>query len=198
LDRSSTLRNNIILLPENLERGIKFITEHQRRYIRNIFLMMTQVNPTNASTLYDYIVAQQNELNIKESTKESSIKRIIWLSAYLNYKPFHEVTKDDILAYLNSRVKKPVAVDPTHKWIGTYNGTQMVLSSFFKWLYNPDEPDTRKRITPPCMRGTKRLPRQEKSPFKYRLIAPHPFPQMPTPWKSHAVASRPSVDIPFY
>jgi integrase len=42
----------------------------------------------------------------------------------------------------------------------------MVFSSFFKWLYNPDEPDNRKRITPPCMRGIKRLPRQEKSPFK--------------------------------
>jgi hypothetical protein len=38
----------------------------------------------------------------------------------------------------------------------------MVFSSFFKWLYNRDEPDNRKRITPPCMRGIKRLPRQEK------------------------------------
>jgi hypothetical protein len=127
---------------------------------------MVQFNPTNAATLYDFLMAQQNELNIKESTKESTIKRIIWLSTDLNHKTFNEITKDDILAYLNSRVKKPASVDQTHKWICTYNGTQMVFSSFFRWLTNPDEPDTRKRITPPCMRGIKRLPRQEKSPYK--------------------------------
>ena len=42
----------------------------------------------------------------------------------------------------------------------------MVFSTFFRWLYNSEEPDTRKRITPPCMKGINRLPRQEKSPFK--------------------------------
>ncbi len=127
---------------------------------------MAQVNTTNAAILYDYLVAQQNELNIKESTKENIIKRIIWLSAFLNHKTFSEITKDDILSYLNTRVKKHASIDATHKWIGTYNGTQMVFSTFFKWLYNPEESDTRKRITPPCMRGIKRLLRQEKSPYK--------------------------------
>ena len=42
----------------------------------------------------------------------------------------------------------------------------MVFSTFFRWLYNPDEPDYRKRVTPPCMNGVKRLPRQERSPYK--------------------------------
>jgi len=37
---------------------------------------------------------------------------------------------------------------------------------FFRWLYNPDEPDHRKRTTPPCMTGIKMLPRKEKSPYK--------------------------------
>jgi hypothetical protein len=159
-------QGNVILQPHELERKINSITEHQRAYIRSIFLKMVQFNPTKAATLYDFLMAQQNELNIKESTKESTIKRIIWLSTDLNHKTFNEITKDDILAYLNSRVKKPASVDQTHKWICTYNGTQMVFSSFFRWLTNPDEPDTRKRITPPCMRGIKRLPRQEKSPYK--------------------------------
>src|SRR5215831_18569531 len=149
LCHSIKLKRNIIL-PEELERKISSITEHQRRYIRSIFLTMAQVNPTNAAILCDYLVAEQNELNIKESTKESTIKRIIWFSAFLNHKTFNEITKDDILAYLNSRIKKSASVDSTHKWIGTYNGTQMVFSSFFKWLYNRDEPDNRKRITPPC------------------------------------------------
>ena len=41
----------------------------------------------------------------------------------------------------------------------------MVFLKFFRWLYNPDEPDHRKRITPPCMIGVKSLPRKEKSPY---------------------------------
>jgi integrase len=75
------------------------------------------------------------------------------------------MTKEDILHYLNS-IKKPPELDPTHKSIGTYNGRQMVFSTFFRWLYNQDEPDCRKRMTPPCMNGIRRLPRQEKSPYK--------------------------------
>src|SRR5215831_871322 len=118
LCHSIKLKRNIIL-PEELERKINSIAEHQRRYIRSIFLSMAQVNPTNGAILCDYLVAEQNELNIKESTKESTIKRIIWFSAFLSHKTFNEITKDDILAYLNSRIKKPASVDPTHKWIGT-------------------------------------------------------------------------------
>jgi hypothetical protein len=95
LCHSTKLKSNIILLPDELERKINSIAEHQRSYIQSIFLTMAQVNPTNAAILYEYLVAQQNELNIKESTKESTIKRIIWLSAYLNHKTFYEITKDD-------------------------------------------------------------------------------------------------------
>jgi integrase len=74
------------------------------------------------------------------------------------------MSKQDIVDYLNS-LKKPFSDDPKHKSIGTYNGRQMVFLKFFKWLYNPDEPDHRKRITPPCMTGVKALPRKEKSPY---------------------------------
>ena len=42
----------------------------------------------------------------------------------------------------------------------------MILLKFFRWLYNPDEPDQRKRITPPCMQGIKKLPRKEKTRYK--------------------------------
>jgi hypothetical protein len=84
LCRTTKLKNNVILQSHELERKINSITEHQRAYIRSIFLKMVQFNPTNAATLYDFLVAQQNELNIKESTKESTIKRITWLSTDRN------------------------------------------------------------------------------------------------------------------
>ena len=126
---------------------------------------MAEANPYNANIVSDYITAEQTEINIKESTKSDKIKKLCLLSKYLNHKKsFHKMTKQDIVDYLNS-LKKPLSNDPKHKSIGTYNGRQMVFLKFFKWLYNPDEPDHRKRITPPCMIGVKALPRKEKSPY---------------------------------
>jgi integrase len=149
----------------DLERKIDAITRYQKPYTKKILTTMARTNPHNATIIYNYIVAQKNEQNIKESTVEGIIKKLVWLSSYLENKSFSEMTKVDILDYLNS-IKKPSELDPTHKSIGTYNGRQMVFSTFFRWLYNQGEPDCRKRITPPCMNGVKRLPRQERSPYK--------------------------------
>ncbi len=41
----------------------------------------------------------------------------------------------------------------------------MILLKFFKWLYSPDD-DYRKRLTPSCMRGVRKLPRKEKTSYK--------------------------------
>lgn len=75
------------------------------------------------------------------------------------------MTKQEILNYLNS-LRRPEAVDRTHKWIGSYNARQMIFLKFFRWLYNQEESDVTKRITPACMQGVKRLTRKEKSPYK--------------------------------
>ena len=113
----------------------------------------------------DYIIAEQNEINIKESTKEGKIKNLVWLIKFLDNKGFQDVTKEDILLYLNS-LRKTLTADPSQRCIGTYNSRQMIFLKFFKWLSNPDEPDSKKRITPPCMMGVRRLPRQQISPYK--------------------------------
>jgi len=52
------------------------------------------------------------------------------------------------------------------KWIGTYNVRQIILNKFFRWLYNPEEPDQRKRITLAVMKGIKQLSRKEKTLYK--------------------------------
>jgi integrase len=149
----------------DLERKIDAITRYQKKYTKKILTEMTRVNPHNSLIISNYIVAQKNEQNIKESTVEGIIKKLVWLSRYLGHKSFSEMTKEDIFDYLNS-IKKPPELDPNHKSIGTYNGRQMMFSTFFRWLYNQDESDYRKRITPPCMNGVRRLPRQERSPYK--------------------------------
>ena len=42
----------------------------------------------------------------------------------------------------------------------------MLFLKFFKWLYNPNEPDPKERETPACMKGIKQLPRKEISSYK--------------------------------
>jgi len=75
------------------------------------------------------------------------------------------MSKQDILDYLNS-LRKTTREDISQRWIGSYNGRQIVLSKFFRWLYNPEEPDPRNRSVPLCMKGIKQLPRKEKTPYK--------------------------------
>ena len=158
-------KKNLMDEMADLQAKIESVTHYQRPYIANLLRKMAQMNAHNTNVICDYIIAEQNEINIKESTKEGKIKCLVALSTYLNHKAFNVICKEDILDYLTS-LKKPVTIDPHHKSIGTYNGRQMILLKFFRWLYNPSESDSRKRTTPVCMKGIKRLPREEKSPYK--------------------------------
>jgi hypothetical protein len=82
-------------------------------------------------------------------------------------KKFQTNDKLDILGYLNN-LRKPISEDPTQRWIGSYNGRQIILNKFFRWLYNYDEPDHRKRDTPIPMKGIKQLPRKEKKEDNFK------------------------------
>jgi hypothetical protein len=81
-----------------------------------------------------------------------------------NQKPFCEISKDDILSYLDS-FRKPEAMDPLHKWIGTYNLYRMLLMRFFRWFYYQDiEPS--KRPKPKVVENIAQLKRKEHSIYK--------------------------------
>jgi len=150
-----------------LERKIDAITKFlSRPYFNTILKDLSKKNFENASIICNYIYSEQIELNIKNSTKESKIKILTWLSNHFHDQiSFKNMTKHDILDFLN-RLRKTAVEDPTSKWIGSYNGRQIILTKFFRWLYNYDEPDYRSRTTPLCMQGIKRLPRKEKTSYK--------------------------------
>lgn len=82
----------------------------------------------------------------------------------MNGKSFRNLTRKDILHYLG-KLEKAEEEDPKHSWKGTYNGRQMIFLKFFKWLYNPDEPNQKLRPTPLCMQGVNKLPRKEISGY---------------------------------
>ena len=134
-------------------------------YFNKILKNLALESSENANIICDYIIAEETELNIKNSTKESRIIIITWLSNFFNnQKSLKQMTKQDILAYLNS-LRKPTSEDPTQRWVGSYNNRQITFNKFFRWLHNQDEPDHKKRNTPPCMKGIKQLPRKEKTPY---------------------------------
>ena len=152
---------------KELVKKLESITKSLRKqYFKNSLVTLSKKNIQNTGTICNYIIAEQTEINIKESTKEGKIKILVWLSNHFqDQKPFKDMTKYDILDFLNTR-RKSILEDPYQKWIGSYNGRQIVLNKFFRWLYNPDEPDPRKRETPPCMIGIKKLPKKEITSYK--------------------------------
>jgi hypothetical protein len=93
----------------SLLKKINSISQNQPNYIIRLYKEMAEANPHNASIVYNYIAAEQTEINIKDSTKSDKIKKLCLLSKYLKHKKsFHEMTKQDIVDYLNS-LKKPLS-----------------------------------------------------------------------------------------
>jgi hypothetical protein len=85
------------------------ITKYNSKpYYRQALLKLAKINSDNANIICDYILAEQTEINIKESTKEGKIKVLIWLSNRLDNKLYHLMTKNDLLEYLNS-LRRPAS-----------------------------------------------------------------------------------------
>jgi hypothetical protein len=124
---NNVIENNDL---EDLKSKIDTITRYQKPYISKMLNKLLLENQINVEIICNYIVAEQNEINITESTKETKIKRIIHLSKFFgNKKLFYDMTKEDILDYLNN-LRKSSSIDPTHKSIGTWNARQMLFLKF--------------------------------------------------------------------
>jgi len=141
------------------------ISKNQKHYVEKMLNTLLEKTEDNVIIIYDYIIAEQNEINLKESTKEGKIKVLVGLIKFLNYKNLNNISKTDILSYLN-KFRKNEEIDPTHRWIGTWNNRHMILLKFFRWLNDPNNPDIKNRKMPECMNGVKRLTRKEISRYK--------------------------------
>jgi integrase/recombinase XerD len=106
----------------------------------------------------------RSEINLSDPYRRDMIDILTNLSKYHNYKHFKDLTRDDILSFLDS-FRKPEPVDPLHKWIGTYNLYRVYLQRFFKWLYSPGIEPT-KRPKPSVVDNIPKLKRKEVSIYK--------------------------------
>ena len=143
-------------ISEELEKKIDYITQSfSQNFLKNKLKNLARKNPNNANVICDYIIVEQTEFNIKDSTKKGKIKALVYLSNHSqDVKLFKELAKQDILDHLNTFRKISNNKNNNsnnyndNKWIGTYNFRQMIFNKFFKWLYNPNEPITKNRKTP--------------------------------------------------
>ncbi len=114
-------------------------------------------------TIGDYINSMKHEVNPSESYQEDVRRLLIRFSRFFHSKSFKLVTREDMLAFLDS-YRKPS--DPLHKWIGTYNITLVHLTRFFRWLYYPDIYPSKDRAKPPVVKNIPELKRKETSIYK--------------------------------
>ena len=63
------------------------------------------------SIICDYIIAEQNEINIKESTKEGKIKVLLDLLKFLNYKNYDNKMIYNILKNIVKTKKRILLID---------------------------------------------------------------------------------------
>ena len=135
------------IVKDGLKEKVLSICKKQKQFIEKMLKDILDKSEENALIICDYIIAEQNEINLKESTKEGKIKVLADLLKFLNYKNLRDVNKDNILLYLN-RYRKNEEEDPSHRWIGTWNNRHMILLKFFRWLNDPNNPDSKNRKIP--------------------------------------------------
>jgi integrase len=141
---------------------IRIVTDGLHRYI---YKQLTQkVSPDNAKSVMEFIQYQKTEINLSDSYRRTVISCLITLSFYFDNKSFKQLTRPNIVNYLNS-LRKSEEADPTHKWVGTYNLRRQIFLKFFKWLYYPDK-EAPKRPIPEVMRDIPLIKRKEQSIYK--------------------------------
>jgi integrase/recombinase XerD len=146
-----------LFLDKNIEQITSGLPNESRKALYNL-------SHENVCDITDYIQSMKIEINLSDHYRMDLISLLCKFSRYFNHKSFNELTRKDILTFLNS-FAKPEGSDPLHKWIGTYNLYREHLQRFFKWLYYPDiEPS--KRPKPDVVENMPTLKRKEQSIYK--------------------------------
>jgi integrase len=147
-----------LLLDQKIEEATAGLTSQYIGRLKN------KVSNDNALSISDFILATKSEINLSDSYRKLIITVLGELSAFHNQTAFRNISRGDVLSYLNS-LRKPEASDPLHGWIGTYDNYITVITKFFKWFYNPSiEPN--KRPKPKVVENIPKLKRKEESTYK--------------------------------
>jgi integrase/recombinase XerD len=169
MGQSISPKNQVIVDTKKTTTSIDYIFERKLESASEgltpeYFRSLLQTSKANALTIAKYLESMRLEINLADNYRKTIIKLLTHISRFCNEKPFKQMEKKDILAFLDS-YRKTEAADPLHRWISTYNLYNIHLTRFFKWLYYPDV-DFKKRAKPECVENIPQLTRKEKSIYK--------------------------------
>jgi hypothetical protein len=96
---------------KELEKKLESITKSLRKqYFKNSLVTLSKKNIENARTICNYIIAEQTEINIKDSTKEGKIKILVWLSNH-----FQDHITENGIADKTDKNRGPFIIDILNK-----------------------------------------------------------------------------------
>jgi hypothetical protein len=127
-DHSSMIEQETPLSDQRLNNALDGLEEYFYDHLKN------RISKLNALTIVNYILAMKVETNLSTNHKRGVVTSLKLLSQFLDDKPFKEMTKEDLLAFLDS-IRRPETKDPTHKWIESYN--QRLINSLR--FFNPNK-----------------------------------------------------------
>jgi integrase/recombinase XerD len=119
----------------------------------------------NGVIIADYLnkYKLEAEKGVKDSTRRTVCNNLELFAKGVN-KPFRDVTREDVLRYLDG-LKKSEDEDPRQKWRGTATLYSIHITQFFKWFYYPDIGPRKRRKQLPTVVDD--LPRYGKSATRY-------------------------------
>jgi len=156
----------------NFDRRLDLVVAGCQPFVKDHLL--TKITKENCLTIVAYVLAFQTEISPKLSYRRETILRLKQLAEFQHPKPFKDMTRQDIIDFLD-RLRKPEPLDSLHKWVGTYENNRIVLLRFFRWLHCSDPINTppTQRPKPEVMQNIPSIRRLEKSIYKPTDIWTH-------------------------
>jgi integrase len=170
--RNSLYNTQRVVLSDNnnshttlLDRKIEMVTQGLQPFYKKI--LKKRLSDKNAITVCNYIISNKRQNNVGSHNIKLKIQTLVYFSEFIGTskvlsKESKDIVRDDVHMFLE-HYRKDEKDDPLHKWIGTYNLKYIILSQFFKWLHDPDNPDPKSRKTPSVITGLKQYRRKEES-----------------------------------
>jgi hypothetical protein len=92
----------------------------------------------NIETIVKYIAAIKSEVNLSDNYRKDLIALLSRFSKYNDNKPFRDLTRSDVIAFLDT-CRKTETQDPMHKWIGRMVLTYDAYSETIEDKQNKDK-----------------------------------------------------------
>jgi hypothetical protein len=111
-------KNNNSHIDDSLfDRKVHLVTTGLRAYHARCLKNEREVSRNNALIICNYIMSMKTEINLSDNYRRTNH----------NQKPFSHITREDLLAFLDS-LRKPESVDPMRKWLA--HTTYIVFSLY--------------------------------------------------------------------